>query len=141
MINRRNFLKLIGIGTPALFFLAGTQTVKTGPLNGRDDIPTASDKIHSAKAKFDPDYEYGRAMLIDDFNENLVISRLHKDARRILPKGTPYTLRMMKGDISRGCPSGGCWYYSPRKFLQEKDINTKTWKYFPDYHIMGSFYA
>ncbi len=148
MINRRVFLRYIGIGIPALFIVNGQRTVKAGPLRDCDNIPVAPEGIPSGQTGFNPSYQYGRAMVIEGDNEELVIRRLHEDAKKVLPCGIQYELRkMVESSHPEWSPimsTSACWYYSPRScFPDVSEMNTKTWKYFPDYrtYIMGRFYA
>jgi hypothetical protein len=150
MINltRRRLLKFIGIGALATV-VPVSKTVKAGPLTDADWISVEDVSIKSREVEFNPNFEYGRAAECKGLKDNFVMRHLHRDAKRVLPKGTPYELRM---EISLfvehpkwGSRPKTAWYYSP-DMLREKasDMRPDSWgEWSPRYGcwIRGRFYA
>jgi hypothetical protein len=144
-LTRRRFLKFIGFGALATV-VPVSKTVKAGPLTGRDRIPVEDVSIESRKIEFNPNFEYGRATGCNGPEDNFVLRRLHRDAKRILPRGIPYELRLLIPSFVE-CPErkpAVAWYYSPSMLRDPpKGLTSKSWKYFPEYgcYVMGMFYA
>jgi len=116
------------------------RTCKAGPLTEGDQIPTKDVSVRSRKVRFYPHLEYGRAAGWDGMKDSFVISHLHRDAKRVLPTGTPYEFRRMS------VPSTSmAWYYSPTMLLDggPKGLTPNSWQYIPEcgVYAMGRFYA
>jgi len=86
---------------------------------------------------FDPTREYGVNTEMKSRNDKEAIQFLHISAKRCLPEGTPYELRMMCNGRGR---IAAAWYYSP---IAEIKSSTMKWKFKKKYdvYIMGPFYS
>ena len=139
---------MIGIGALATVVPISSKTVKPGPLRERDKIQVEDMSIKSWKVEFNPNSEYGRAVFIDDHTLGFIGDRLHRDAKKVLSKGTPYELRLSIPGIQEYPElksEAAAWYYSPLMLRDAppKGMTSKSWQYIPEYgcYAMGRFYA
>jgi len=128
-ITRRGFLKGCLAGLAAASIPIGLIDKVSSELNVEEggSFLTAN--------RFDPNSEYGNAIPVSDYKniDDKVIKVLTNDAKRILPKGTPFELR---AKISTNCgrsSMGIAWYYSP-EFKNKKrklflEMNSKDWEF------------
>jgi len=147
-LTRRKLLKFIGIGALAVMAPVPAKTAKAGPLTCRDDIPIEHKSVESGAPGFNPDSEYGRGLYRDGHTVKFATDYLHRDVRRVLPKGTPYELRLFipglpeYPELKAECAA---WYYSPvmLRVGPPKAMSPKAWQYIPEYGVyaMGRFYA
>jgi hypothetical protein len=142
-LTRRKLLKFVGLGALAAIAPVPAKTAKAGPLTWRDHIPIEHKSVESWAPGFNPDLDYGRAAQCNGMKDDFVIRHLHGDAKGVLPKGTPYELRLT-WEYPGGIPSMA-WYYCPLMLWDTpaKGVNSKSWKYIPEYgcYIMGRFYT
>ena len=113
--------------------ISNKSTVEPLPLLGGHYFNT--DKIRrSASTVFDSKQEYGLSSEMQSKADKGTIQFLHNSARKILPKGTPYELRM-----AEDC-SVAAWYYSP--IVEIKPPMTK-WRFKKScgVYFMGPFYS
>jgi hypothetical protein len=148
-LTRRRLLKFIGIGALATVVPISKQTVKAGPLTDQDRIPIEDVSVPSQKVKFNPNFEYGRAAECNGLKDSFVIRHLHRDAKKVLPKGVPYELRLIIPSFVEHPEWGSrpmmAWYYFPDMLREKaKDMRPDSWgEWSPRYGcwIRGKFYA
>jgi hypothetical protein len=147
-ITRRRFLKFVGLGVLASVMPIEQDVVKVGPLSEREPIPINGRTVLRQKIEFNPDFEYGMATECNGLKDNFVIRHLHCQAKMVLPKGTPYELRLIIPSIvdraERRKPEAA-WYYCPLMLRDAptRKVTCESWEYIPEYgvYVRGRFYA
>lgn len=101
------------------------------------------------RKKFNPKHEYGLSLPLlkgADYAElsDIVLAILHKEAKRILPKGTPYELRG-KVPAKPRYDKGVAWYFHPRfltkEYKHDKPKNLPCFDQFAGVIVIGRFTA
>jgi len=184
MVTRRRFFGIIGIGALATLLPTKKATsigvgtddlswrvnklreidrmsimdaVKAGPLREHEHINIADVSIPSyIEGKFDPDREYARCIVFDNFFDYKPMSlQLLLDASRVLPSGIQYELRLAPPPfnfhdprdkemswIESPCQKMG-WIYLPEMMHHDSayDIDPRFWRFIPacQCYIRGRF--
>ena len=81
--------------------------------------------------KFNKKWEYGSGIVLKSMRDKKGIDYLHAKAKSVLPKGTPYELRLQKSSHNfpeKSHPFVAAWYYHP--YMKNKNgIPTTRWKF------------
>jgi hypothetical protein len=100
--------------------------------------PITGKRYQKIPKKFNHKWEYGSAVELKSVTDKGGIAHLHLRAKQILPKGTPYQLRLQK-DFTSFDDKGNnvafrflaAWYYCPWFIVDksEKTLSTKRWTF------------